>query len=383
MPVCIAGMHRSGTSMIARLLNECGLYIGEKSDLLKPSSSNPGGYWENKKLMDINKAIIRELGGWWFCPPQVSDGSASDGRLLDLRRRAEVVLSEFMDHEPWGWKDPRNSVTLSFWRRLVSELKVVIGLRHPLEVALSLHRRNGFSLLFGVRLWRLYNERLLETCPLGQRIVTHYDAYFPEPSAEVRRLLEFLGMPAGHEVVERACSVVTLGLRHHGLTTQDLQNANVPADVVNLYTRMCTEAGRVDDSGMSVSEVPDVLAGSAEQPPWRERLCMAAGDITAVVPPDDTFVLVDDDRWRTRELVAGRRRIRFLEQDGHCAGRPADDAAAILELERLRKCGATFVVFAWPAFAWLDDYPRLARYLRSEYRCVLENDRLVAFDLRR
>ena len=33
MTICIAGMHRSGTSMITRLLNLCGLYLGPKTEL--------------------------------------------------------------------------------------------------------------------------------------------------------------------------------------------------------------------------------------------------------------------------------------------------------------------------------------------------------------
>ena len=58
------------------------------------------------------------------------------------------------------------------------------------------------------------------------------------------------------------------------------------------------------------------------------------------------------------------------------------DLAAIRELERLRQAGASFMVFAWPAFWWLDYYARFRRHLRSRFRCALENDRLIAFDLR-
>ena len=40
------------------------------------------------------------------------------------------------------------------------------------------------------------------------------------------------------------------------------------------------------------------------------------------------------------------------------------------------------MVFTWPAFWWLDAYPRLQRYLVAGFRCVLQNDRVVVFDLR-
>ena len=38
-------------------------------------------------------------------------------------------------------------------------------------------------------------------------------------------------------------------------------------------------------------------------------------------------------------------------------------------------------VFAWTAFWWLDHYAGLRRHLREHYRSVLENDRVVVFDL--
>ena len=83
----------------------------------------------------------------------------------------------------------------------------------------------------------------------------------------------------------------------------------------------------------------------------------------------------------------GRRRRRgstscvsFLEHDGHYRGAPTDDATAISEFERLRRSGASFIVFGWPAFWWLDHYQGFSRHLRSNFHCVLRNERVT--DLR-
>ena len=113
---------------------------------------------------------------------------------------------------------------------------------------------------------------------------------------------------------------------------------------------------------------------------WFHRLRLATQDIAALIPAGDDFILVDDGAWRM-DVKAGRRPIPFLERDGQYWGLPPDDETAVRELERLRQAGAGYVVFAWPAFWWLDYYARLHHHLRSRFRCVLENDRIVVFNL--
>jgi hypothetical protein len=71
----------------------------------------------------------------------------------------------------------------------------------------------------------------------------------------------------------------------------------------------------------------------------------------------------------------------FIERDGQYFGPPPDDDTASSELERMRRGGASFIVFAWTAFWWLNHYARFAAHLRGTYRRVLESDRLIVFDL--
>jgi O-methyltransferase len=119
----------------------------------------------------------------------------------------------------------------------------------------------------------------------------------------------------------------------------------------------------------------------AMNPKWDRRTFLASRDIEALVPSGEAFVLVDEQQLVTA-LAAGRRAFPLFERDGVSWGRPSDDAAAIEELERGRRAGARFIVFAWPAFWWLEFYTGLASYLRTHFPCALDNERLVAFDLR-
>jgi hypothetical protein len=110
------------------------------------------------------------------------------------------------------------------------------------------------------------------------------------------------------------------------------------------------------------------------------ELFTTARELAGVVPPGETLVLADEARL-VGTVPPGRRALPFLERDGQYWGPPADDATAVAELERMRTAGAGYLVVAWPAFWWLEHYREFRRHLTDRYRCILRNERLVAFDL--
>jgi hypothetical protein len=113
-----------------------------------------------------------------------------------------------------------------------------------------------------------------------------------------------------------------------------------------------------------------------------ERLRLATQELEAAIPPSSTFILVDEQGSPT--LLTRDPRVPVLLDNGEQYTGPApDDETAIREVEQLREAGARFLVVAWPAFWWLDYYTGMHQHLRSRFRCLLENERLVVFDLRR
>ena len=113
---------------------------------------------------------------------------------------------------------------------------------------------------------------------------------------------------------------------------------------------------------------------------WMHRVEQTRREIADLIMPGTSFVFVDSAKLELA-LPPSRHPIPFLERGGQYWGPPTDDATAIRELERHRLAGAAFIVFAWPAFWWLDHYPAFQRHLAAFPRVVM-NDRLVAFDLR-
>ena len=114
LAVCVAGMHRSGTSMVARILSECGVYLGESDELLPPAKDNVAGHFEHQEFVQLNDDVLATLGGAWdVVPPRYAIWRRR--RLEPLRARAASLVERMRPHAPWRWKDPRTSLTLPFW----------------------------------------------------------------------------------------------------------------------------------------------------------------------------------------------------------------------------------------------------------------------------
>ncbi len=267
MPLCLAGMHRSGTSMIAGLLQGCGLDLGSENDLLPPAPSNPDGFWENRSFLRVNDSFLKELGGSWDRPPLLGPAIWEDERRVRrFRNQAAKLARRFRRREPWGWKDPRNCLTLPLWRSVLPQTKVLICVRNPLAVAESLCARDGMSFAESFDLWLTYNRSALAAAPPEERIVTHYESYFLDPCAELRRVLESFRIPTAASRLERACARIKPSLVHHRVTMDELGEAGASAEVVQCYRDLCVEADRSDTrprDGVSFSRDAQRSARSA------------------------------------------------------------------------------------------------------------------------
>ncbi len=118
--ICVIGMGRSGTSVLANLISELGIALGPTEQLLGPAprGENPRGYWEQREIVNLNDALLAHLGGGWYDIVDLPAEWELDPELDELYSRARALISElFGDEGRWAFKDPRASLTLPFWRR--------------------------------------------------------------------------------------------------------------------------------------------------------------------------------------------------------------------------------------------------------------------------
>jgi hypothetical protein len=240
--VCITGMHRSGTSMTARLLNLCGLDLGEHKNLMPSDSHNAEGYWENLDFVEINDSLLAFYKGKWNDPPGLDVSFELSQIPKSIVKKAKTIIQKFEGEKFWGWKDPRTSLTLPFWQQLIPDLKIIICLRSPYEIAQSLLKRDKFPRSFTFELWHTYTERLLQTTKPENRLITSYNSYFINPQDELSRILKFIGISPDKEKIQNACKFAVPSLRHSDANFETLIAAGVPLKVIKLYVETSQQA---------------------------------------------------------------------------------------------------------------------------------------------
>ncbi|MGI4788162.1 MAG: sulfotransferase family protein [Janthinobacterium lividum] len=279
MPIAILGTGRSGTSMVTRMLNLCGLYLGDQDRLwdsrLKPGM-NPTGYWEHCEIHSFMDRLFEHLGGTWENPPVLSCGWEYAPDIEPFYAEAKDLIARlFGSHEEWGWKLPKATVTIAFWQRVVPDLKFIICVRNPLDFASSLGKHSPVSRAHLFAMWQYYNYMILSVTRPEDRIVTFYEDYFPCSRSGLSPLLDFLGLlqPAPNDQVDQCLrSFFNQDLNHHSSTFLDvLADTEVPYVTQQLYLELLS-------GNASASNLP-MLSHSKMLLPLLQRTLIGEGTL--------------------------------------------------------------------------------------------------------
>ncbi len=218
-PIILIGMHRSGTSLLAEVLQDAGIWMG---------ADHSKRHTESRFFMKANRLVYARAHAAWDNPlpmnyllaeEQVAAGMVDRLRTLlgspriatylgfsrywQIRSLANLDLS-------WGWKDPLNTFVLPFWLRIFPQARVLNIYRNGVDVASSLQAREKEraqhleNRLFSCRcldldrafqLWEEYVEKSFEVTaglPEGQVYHLCYETFLQEPQAEFEKLAQFL-----------------------------------------------------------------------------------------------------------------------------------------------------------------------------------------------
>lgn len=141
-PIIVIGMHRSGTSLVSRLLQGLGVHMG--ADTTKTE--------ESIFFRELNRNVMRAHGALWHDPAPMWQVFSDSGIVQSVARQLQSACesagsqayrgNSFGATAAWGWKDPRNTINLPVWLTLFPSARVVHVVRNGIDVADSLVRRS-------------------------------------------------------------------------------------------------------------------------------------------------------------------------------------------------------------------------------------------------
>jgi hypothetical protein len=162
------------------------------------NAANPTGYWESNSLAILNDDLLGRLGATWWTPPQ--ELTESDLAVLaPMEATAARAFAAVFGHGPgWVWKDPRLTVLLPFWSRVLGDQPVLVPIRAPQAVARSISARDGIPYEAGLDVWAGHTRCLLTNLTGRRVLVVRYESLLRQPQVWVEDVLQFLrsaGLP--------------------------------------------------------------------------------------------------------------------------------------------------------------------------------------------
>lgn len=257
-PVLLLGMHRSGTTLLAKMLAELGMHLGRNLEM----------HHESIFILDANDWLLQRAHGAWDDPSPLryvlERDETSSALAEEMKRRIDSLaflrryvgpgrLRAFMSSEPllWGWKDPRTTATWPLWLSVFPRARAITVHRNGIDVAASLWRRAAKELtqdararyLLDPHLNRFASPRCLELERAFQlwedyldlhhwnrerfelsELVLCYEDLLENPAEALQQVVEFLGLKSDPERIAKAAALAERGPRFRFLEDSQLRS---------------------------------------------------------------------------------------------------------------------------------------------------------------
>jgi hypothetical protein len=231
--VLILGMHRSGTSAIARLISMLGFDLG--SHLMAAREDNPLGFWENAAVIEFNENLMSSVGLRWDSLDLSFDSAVQAGLKQDYQDEIKRILNDEFAQPNIAIKDPRMCRLLPVWTKALEssgyEIQPVVVSRDPAAVARSLEKRDGMPHIRGLLLWLLHMADLHHAVS-NNLLSIDYDTVMVD-SVRSLQSLKPLAKERFDDAVTQFCSeFLSTDLYHHRAETQTVDAMTVLAQSV-------------------------------------------------------------------------------------------------------------------------------------------------------
>lgn len=243
-PLIIIGMHRSGTSLVVRLLNDIGIEMG----------INLSRDAESIFFQKINRRIYKYADSDWgkidILLSLMEERSFIDAQTEKVLKTlffnvnilgidsgianhfGQSKYSSLIHGEPlwWGWKDPRTTLTFPIWLKIFPKARILHVLRNGIDVAISTHRRSKkqqakfwkrlmpldfisetLDFNYCYSLWEKYVSFVIKNkdlIPPTNYMEIQYEELLSQPIEKIKNITNFIGYPIQDALIEKACQQI-------------------------------------------------------------------------------------------------------------------------------------------------------------------------------
>ena len=260
-PVIIIGMHRSGTTMLSKILEKLGIFMGWRKE-------------ENNEalfFLRFNDWILKQANATWDNPYNYKIADENFKRVMieaakkyinSLRLIEYLGFPGYLKYRnlrnldfPWGWKDPRNTFTVDIWIKIFPDAKLIHIYRNPIDVAESLRQRaisyrnefkwdlkkeiklllrRGFirygdsarvvNIYEGIKLWKEYIIRAFEIDETNKLNMLHikYEDFIESPFENIKIILNRINIEYNEDQVKNIIKDINVSRKHAFLSKQEL-----------------------------------------------------------------------------------------------------------------------------------------------------------------
>lgn len=255
-PIAVGGVGGSGTRLVAAMLKEAGIYIGD--DLNKANDNLwftllfkqanllecPGE--KIRPLIDIFAHGMMGRHIWEKEHVEMIEDLASENRSYCskywLQRRAKSLLrhrTSLCESSVFGWKEPNTHLFLDHFKLKFKSLKYIHVCRNGLDMAYSTNQNQvnfwGKHFIPGLKnvtpkeslkFWRITNKRTINICNEFniEHIIVNFDKLCTEKDIEISKIASFIGVDESilsnlKKIIEKPKSIGRF--RKHGIESFD------------------------------------------------------------------------------------------------------------------------------------------------------------------
>lgn len=189
MKYIVLGMHKSGTTLITKILHESGIFMGpfkEKGDYYKG---------EDCERLDIFHVISDMLSSHNLHSLDTTPPFGEDKIKENVKRIAEIVQESDSQFENWGFKNPRTAFVYDYIKKILGEHKLICIYRDLKNVVSHYTRSKFFNIVKAITAWKEYNKKMIAILNNSNSdcIVLKFEKLLEE-DREFKRFEDFVGI---------------------------------------------------------------------------------------------------------------------------------------------------------------------------------------------